>query len=67
LNLLHFEEMMGNSVDLLKGTTSKAFELKNKTEQVVDTVSGNLLIFNKETAQMKEKFIIKNISAKIVQ
>lgn len=47
LNMMHFEEIVGNSVELLKGTTTKSFELKNKAEQVVDTVSGNLLIFNK--------------------
>lgn len=47
LNLHHFEEVTGNPLELLKGTTTKSFELKNKFEQVVDTVSGNLLIFNK--------------------
>jgi hypothetical protein len=45
--MVHFETIVGNASDLLKGTTSKSFDLKTNSEQVVDTISGNLLIFNK--------------------
>ena len=64
--MIHFDTIVGNACELLKGTTSKSFDLKTKSEQVIDTISGNLLIFNKETSQMKEKFVISNINAKIV-
>lgn len=30
LNMLHFEEIVGNTIELLKGTTTKSFELKTK-------------------------------------
>jgi hypothetical protein len=45
--MIHFDTIVGNACELLKGTTSKSFDLKTKSEQVIDTISGNLLIFNK--------------------
>ena len=64
--MAHFELLTGDPLDLLKGTLSKSFQLKNKNEELINTISGNLVLYNKNTVEFKDKFIVKNLSAQIV-
>lgn len=45
---------------------NKSFLLKNKDEELINTVSGNLVHFNTATSEYKEKFNVKNLSATII-
>lgn len=40
---------MGDMRELLKGTVMKVFPLKSMDEEMVRTVSGNFVIYNKKT------------------
>lgn len=62
----HFELLTGDPVELLRGTLSKSFQLKNKEEELINTISGNLVWYNKLKVEFKDKFVIKNLSAQIV-
>lgn len=64
--MLHFEIVVGKSTDLLKGMVNKSFQLRDKNEELINTISGNLVHFNRESSEYKDKFIIKNLIANIV-
>ncbi len=51
---------MGDLRELLKGTITKVFPLKNPEEDLVRTVSGNLVIYNKKTLEVRNKLAISN-------
>lgn len=54
---------MGDLRELLKGTITKVFPLKNPEEDLVRTVSGNLVIYNKKTLEVRNKLAISNTMA----
>lgn len=62
----HFETATGNSSDLLKGMFNKSFNLKKKDEELINTISGNLVIFNRQKVEYVDKFCVKNIQAQII-
>ena len=62
----HLELLTGKSTDLLKGMVNKVFTLKNKEQELITTISGNLVLYNPAQADYTEKFSIKNIEAQIV-
>lgn len=59
MNVEYFDEVIGKSTEFLKGTVLKAFQLNNADEQLIKTVSGNLIAYNKKTNKIKEKLILK--------
>lgn len=66
MEMPHFEEIVGKSSDLLKGVINKSIHLKAEGEQLVNTISGNLVLFNSINSEYKDKFVVKNLSATIV-
>lgn len=62
----HFEVVTGKSSDLLKGMVNKSFQLRQKNEELINTISGNLVHFSRHNSEYKDKFIIKNLMANIV-
>ena len=62
----HFQLLTGDPVELLRGTLSKSFQLKNKDEELINTISGNLVVYKKSKVEFKEKFVVKNLSAQII-
>ena len=64
--MAHFQLITGDPVELLRGTLSKSFQLKNKDEELINTISGNLVLYNKIKIEFKDKFVVKNLSAQII-
>ena len=62
----YFQLITGDPTELLRGTLSKSFQLKNKEEELINTISGNLVLYNRVKIEFKEKFVVKNLSAQIV-
>lgn len=62
----HFEIVTGKSTDLLKGMINKSFQLKEKNEELINTISGNLVHFSRNSSECQEKFVVKNLVANIV-
>ena len=58
--MAHFQLITGDPVELLRGTLSKSFQLKNKDEELINTISGNLVLYNKIKIEFKDKFVVKN-------
>ena len=48
-------------MELLKGTIVKSFPLKNEEEQLIKTISGNLLHYNKKSLEIKCKMKLVNV------
>ena len=46
LDMPHLELLIGKPSNLLKGMINKIFTLKNKDDELVNTISGNLVIFD---------------------
>lgn len=55
--------MIGDLKELLKGTITKVFPLKNPEEDLVRTASGNLVIYNKKTLEVRNKLAIESTMA----
>lgn len=51
VELPHFGVSMGDTKDLLKNMKVKVFNVKDSTQELVNTVSGNLVLYNKETLE----------------
>ena len=66
IQMAHFQLITGDPVELLRGTLSKSFQLKNKDEELINTISGNLVLYNKIKIEFKDKFVVKNLSAQII-
>ena len=49
VELPHFKALIGQPKDLLVNMKVKVFSLKDVTHELVNTVSGNLVLYNKET------------------
>ena len=45
---------------------NKSFNLKKKDEELINTISGNLVIFNRQKVEYVDKFCVKNIQAQII-
>ena len=45
---------------------NKSFNLKKKDEELINTISGNLVIFNRQKVEYLDKFCVKNIQAQII-
>lgn len=54
---------MGVSTEFLKGSVVKLFPLREGEEQLVHTVSGNLLHHNKKTNEIKFTFKMRSTTA----
>lgn len=63
LNEEYFGEIIGETTEFLKGTIVKSFPLKNPDEDLVKTVSGNLLHYNRRTLDVKFRAKIANTTA----
>lgn len=57
---------MGNIRDTLKGATNKSFPMENPSEELIHSISGNLVLFSREHDLCKDKYEIKNLNAKII-
>jgi hypothetical protein len=64
INEEYFGEIIGETTEFLKGTIAKSFPLKNPDEDLVKTVSGNLVHYNKRTLDVKYKAKMANTTAK---
>lgn len=51
---------------MYKGAICKVFPLTVNHEELIHTVSGNLVHFNRQTDQVLNVFIIKNVNARII-
>lgn len=60
LNEEFFQVIMGDLRELLKGTITKVFPLKNPEEDLVRTVSNNFVLYNKKTLEIRNKMAIAN-------
>lgn len=49
MELPHFKSLIGQPKDLLVNMKVKVFSLKDVTQELVNTVSGNLVLYNKDT------------------
>lgn len=66
LDLIFFDKLVGNIRDIYKGAICKVFPMNLPHEELIHTVSGNLVHFNRETDQCLNVFVIKNINARII-
>jgi hypothetical protein len=66
LDLVFFDRVVGNIRDLYKGATNKIFPMEYQGDELIHTISGNLVHFNRERDEFRDKFVIRNINAKIV-
>lgn len=75
LKQAHFEEyfneeffhaVMGDTRELLKGTVRKVFPLKTLDEEMVSTVSGNLVVYNKKTLEVKNKLAMERTMGEFI-
>lgn len=62
----HLESLTGKPTDLLKGMVNKIFFLRNKEQELINTISGNLVVYNTVQVDYSEKFCVKNIEVQIV-
>jgi hypothetical protein len=58
--------VVGNIRDMLKGATNKVFPMQNEGEELVHSISGNMVLFNRPQDHCKDQFVIKNLNAKII-
>lgn len=42
----HLEILTGAPTDLLKGMVNKIFTLRNQCQELINTISGNLVVYN---------------------
>ena len=66
LDLVFFDRVVGNIRDTLKGATNKVFPMQPEREELIHTISGNMVLFQRETDLWKDQYIIKNLNAKII-
>ena len=66
LELPFFDRFVGSKKDLFKGAINKCFPLHQKNEELVHTISGNLVHFNRETEECKDKFQIRNLNTRLI-
>jgi hypothetical protein len=66
LDLVFFDRVVGNIRHTLKGATNKTFPMQPEGEELVHTISGNMVLFQRETDQCKDQYVIKNLNAKII-
>jgi hypothetical protein len=64
--LVFFDRVVGNIRDLLKGATNKAFPLRAEGEELVHSISGNLVLFHRPLDLCRDHFRISNLNAKVV-
>lgn len=57
---------MGNIKNLYKGAINKIFPLQREHEELIHTISGNLVYFDREKDLCHDKYAIKNVNAKII-
>lgn len=43
----------------------KTFNLKDSTQELINTVSGNLVLYNKETLEHSEKMAVRHIKGAV--
>lgn len=63
---MFFDRVVGNIRDTLKGATNKVFPLQAEGEELVHSISGNMVLFNRPHDQTKDQFVIRNLNAKII-
>jgi hypothetical protein len=51
---------------MLKGATNKVFPTEKAGEELIHSISGNLVLFNRENDHCKDKYAIRNLNAKII-
>jgi len=66
LDLIYLDRLVGNIRDLYKGATCKIFPMAVEHEELIHTISGNLVHFNVDNDQCINTFNIKNINARIL-
>jgi hypothetical protein len=66
LELVFFDRVVGNIRDMLKGATNKVFPMENPNDELIHSISGNLVLFSRDHDHCKDKYQIKNVNAKIV-
>jgi hypothetical protein len=66
LEMAYFDKIVGNIRDIYKGTINKSFPLSAPNEELIHTISGNLVQFNREMDHVLNIFVVNNINAKII-
>ena len=66
IDMIFVERVIGQIRDLYKGPTCKTFPLTVPHEELIHTISGNLLHFNRESDQVLNVFVIKNVNVRII-
>ena len=66
LDMNFFEHIVGDSGTLLKAAVLKVFPLDHKEEELVHTISGFLVHYNKVSKTCKNKYEIKHLNATVV-
>ena len=64
--MVYFDTVVGDIRILYKGPTVKTFPLANPNESLVHTTSGNLVLFAPERDECRDKFVLKNLSTRLV-
>jgi hypothetical protein len=66
LDLIFFERLVGHIRDIYKGAICKVFTMSVGHEELIHTISGNLVHFNRDNDQALNTFVIKNTNARIL-
>jgi hypothetical protein len=64
--LAYFDKIVGSIRDIYKGTINKSFPLSALNEELIHTISGNLVQFNRDMDHVLNIFVANNINAKII-
>lgn len=66
LELNFFDRIVGESGTLLKAAVLKVFPLDHKEEELVHTISGYLVHYNRVSKTCKDKYEMKHLNATII-
>jgi hypothetical protein len=58
--------VVGNIRDTLKGATNKVFPMQADGDELVHTISGNLVLFHRPNDLPRDHYVIARLNAKIV-
>ena len=66
LDLVYWDRLVGEIRNIYKGAICKIFPMEKGHEELIHTVSGNLVHFNRDTDQCLNTFVIRNINARML-